>query len=105
MAGLGETAHFIRGYTFFDACERFVIATFVTDEEQAKTVIFETFDRVVIEIRATVAAPSQTEGAELLRDFTGAREVCGKSIVIEEKFTHLRKDFLHVSHLVGNVLW
>ena len=41
-------------------------------EEQAQAVVFETFDRVVIEVRAAVATLGQTERAEFLRDLAGA---------------------------------
>ena len=57
VAILREAAHLVGGHAFLDARESFVVAAFVADEEQAQAVVFETFDRVVIEVRAAVAAP------------------------------------------------
>ena len=57
VAILREAAHFVGGHAFLDAREGFVVAAFVADEEQAEAVVFETFDRVVIEVRAAVATP------------------------------------------------
>ena len=101
---LGEAAHLVGGHAFLDAREGFVIARFVADEEEAEAVVLETLDRIVIEVRAAVAAPVNAERAELLRDFACAREVRGEGVVIEEKFPDLREYLLHVGHLVGDVL-
>ena len=89
---------------FLMRVEDFVVAAFVTDEEQAQAGILERLDRVVIEIGAAVAAPGQAERCQLFRDFAGARQVRGEGVVIEEKFLHLRKELLHVGHFVGDIL-
>ena len=104
MAGLGEPPHFVHGHAFFDARENVVVAAFVTDQEQAQAVVLEGFYRVVIEVRAAVAGPVDAERAELGGDFAGARQIRGEGIVIEEKFLHLREEFLHVGHFVGDIL-
>src|SRR5581483_9353231 len=85
MAVLGEPAHFVRGDAFLDARERFVIPAFVADEEQAQSVVLEALDRVLIEIGAAVTAPVYAERPKFLGDFTRARKVGGKGVVIEEK--------------------
>src|SRR6185312_6232966 len=61
-------------------------------------------DDVVIEVRAAVATPVNAERAEFLRDLAGAREVRGEGVVVEEKLAHLREEFLHVGHFVGDIL-
>ena len=104
VAGFGEAAHFVHRHAFLDAGQDVVVAAFVADEEQAQAIVFERFDRVVIEVRAAVTAPVDAERAKLLRDLTGAREVRGEGVVIEEKLAHLREEFLHVGHFVGDVL-
>ena len=104
VAVLCEAAHLGGGDALFDSGEGVVIAALVADEEEAKAVVLETFDGVVVEVRAAVAGPIHAERAELLRDFAGAREVRGEGVVIEEELAHLREELLHVSHLVGDVL-
>ena len=81
-----------------------VVAAFVADEEQAQAVVLEDFDGVVIQVRAAVAAPVDAERAELFGNFARARQVRGEGVVIEEKFAHLRENFLHVGHFVGDIL-
>ena len=44
------------------------------------------------------------ERGELFGDFAGARQIRGEGVVVEEKFAHLRENFLHVGHFVGDVL-
>ena len=104
VAGLGEAAHLVHCHAFFDARENVVVAALVTDEEQAEAVVLERFYRVIIQVRTAVAAPMHAERRELLGDFAGAREVRGERVVVEEKFAHLRENFLHVGHLVRDVL-
>jgi len=72
VTGFGEAAHFVGGHAFLDAREGFVVAAFIADEEQAQAVVFKTFDRVVIEVRAAVATQGQAEPAEFPGDLAGA---------------------------------
>ena len=99
-----NAAHFVGGHAFFDARENLVIAAFIADQEQPQPVVLERFYRVVIQVRAAVAAPVHAERAELFGDFAGARQVRGEGVVIKEKFAHLRENFLHVGHFVGDIL-
>ena len=104
MTGLGEPAHFVHGHALFDTRENVVVAAFVANQEQAQTVVLEGFYRVVIQVRTAVAGPVDAERAEFFGDFTGARQVRGERVVVEEKFLHLREEFLHVGHFVGDIL-
>lgn len=63
VAGLGEAAHFLHRHAFLDAGEDVVIAAFVADEEQAQAIVFETLDRVIIEVRAGVSRHCQAAEA------------------------------------------
>src|SRR5262249_52412093 len=104
VAGFGETAHLVHGDALFDAGQDVVIATFVADEEQTQSGVLEGLDRIVVEIGAAVATPGQAERRELFRNFTSAGKICGEGIVVEKEFLHLRKELLHVSHFVSDVL-
>ena len=54
--------------------ENVVVAAFVADQEQAQAGIFERLDRVVIEVRAAVAAPGQAERSQFLARFRARAE-------------------------------
>ena len=57
MTILREAADLVSGHALPDGGEGFVLAAFVADEEQEQAVVLETFDHLVIEVRAAVAAP------------------------------------------------
>ena len=53
---------------------------------------------------ALPATLRQTRRTELLHSLAGAREVRDEGVVVEEEFAHLRKEFPHIGHFVGDIL-
>ena len=72
-------------------------------QEQAQPAIFHQLDRVVVHVGAAVARPGQAERLQLLRDLSGARQICGESIVVKEKLLHLREQLLRVRHFRSHI--
>ena len=104
VAILGELAGAFDGRALFDVLEDLRIARLVADDQQPAAGFLHRLEGFVIGGDARGAGPGQAQRLQLGAQFDGARLLNVESVVVEEKFLHVRPDCFGLRHFGGDVV-
>ena len=99
VAILGEPPRDFDQHALLDVVQDFLVARFVTDQQQTQAVGFQHFERFARHVRLGVAGPGDAELAEFLRQSLDARQIVGQRVVVEEDLLDRRKGLARVFDL------
>ena len=104
MAVFGKLAGALDGGALLDVLQNLRIARFIADDEQPASRFLHRLKRFIIGGHARCAGPCQSQRLQFRAQFDGARLLDVESVVVEEKFLHVRPMFFRLAISRSNVV-
>src|SRR5450759_4234048 len=104
VAILGELAGALDGRAFLDVLQNLLIARFVAHNQEPAARVFHGLERFEVGCDSRCARPGQAQRFQLGAQFDGACLLEVESVVVEEKFLHVRPVVLRLGHFTRYVV-